>query len=441
MEMELQYFQKYLTSKIKFIKHMKSSIFLFTSFFFGFTYISHGENYESDYEELIQLFKEWRSFENPPLLERAPDYRKETFDMRQPKFKQLQAQLLAIDTSGWSINEQVDWRLVWAEMNGYDFNYRILKPWERDPAFYKTLWTERSDVPAHEGPTHHGVIDLWKYKFPLDKSSRDQLLVGLRSIPALNDQAKINLTGNAKELWAAGIPSIQVQAEELLNILKLPGVSNDPELVGAIKEASTSTDELVDWLIKIAPTKTGPSGIGKDNYTWYLQKVHLVPLTWGDEVIILKRELARAWSSLKLEEHKNLGLPELKDVSSPEEFDLMAEESIRSLLDFLDQKQIVTVKDYFEAAIREHMGSFIPKDKRNFFSIGMHYDPRPLYSHFYHWFELARMDLEPHKSEVRREALLYNIWDSRNEGTATAVEELFMNAGLYEESPRAREIV
>jgi hypothetical protein len=71
----------------------------------------------------------------------------------------------------------------------------------------------------------------------------------------------------------------------------------------------------------------------------------------------------------------------------------------------------------------------------------MHYDPRPLYSHFYHWFELARMDNEPNKSEIRRDPLLYNIWDSRNEGTATAVEEIFMDAGLYEDSPRSREIV
>jgi len=37
--------------------------------------------------------------------------------------------------------------------------------------------------------------------------------------------------------------------------------------------------------------------------------------------------------------------------------------------------------------------------------------------------------------------LLYNIFDSRNEGMATAVEEMFMQAGLYDDSPRSREIV
>ncbi|AWX43132.1 hypothetical protein HME9304_00119 [Flagellimonas maritima] len=51
------------------------------------------------------------------------------------------------------------------------------------------------------------------------------------------------------------------------------------------------------------------------------------------------------------------------------------------------------------------------------------------------------MEQEPHKSEIRKGPLLYNIFDSRNEGTATAVEEMFMQAGLYDDSPRTKEIV
>jgi hypothetical protein len=51
------------------------------------------------------------------------------------------------------------------------------------------------------------------------------------------------------------------------------------------------------------------------------------------------------------------------------------------------------------------------------------------------------MDREPHVSEIRKGPLLYNIFDSRNEGTATAVEELFMQAGLYDDDPRVKEIV
>ncbi|MGD1889048.1 MAG: hypothetical protein ACFB15_00315 [Cyclobacteriaceae bacterium] len=395
----------------------------------------------NDYQELVALFKEWRAFEQPPLRDGAPDYTAETFEKRQPRFEELRAQLMDLDTAGWPINQQVDWYIVWAEMNGYEFNHRVLKPWVRDPAYYKSLWTARSDVPAHEGPTHHMTTEIWMYEFPLSAEEKERLLSDLRVIPPLNEQAKQNLTGNARDLWVAGIRDIHTQSRDLQAILDQPGVADDSDLTQAIEAAVVSTDDLASWLEGEAESKTGPSGIGKDNYTWYLQNVHLVPLTWEDEVMILKRELARAWSSLKLEEHRNRDLPELVDANSPEAYDKLAEQSAQSLLNFLEQDHMVTVKEYFEPALYAHLGQYVPKETRNFFWITAHYDPRPLYSHFYHWFELARMDNEPHASEIRRGPLLYNIFDSRSEGVATGVEEMFMQAGLYDDSPRSREIV
>ena len=94
-----------------------------------------------------------------------------------------------------------------------------------------------------------------------------------------------------------------------------------------------------------------------------------------------------------------------------------------------------------EPALRNHMGKFVPEKDRNFFNIGLHYDPLPLYSHFVHWFDLAEVKDKPHKSIIRRGPLLYNIFDTKNEGYATGAEEMFMHSGLYNDSPRSREIV
>ena len=395
----------------------------------------------ANHQDLVALFKEWRAFEKPPLLNGAPDYTAKTFERRYPDFKKLQAKLLSMDTATWSVDQQADWHIIWAEMNGFDFNHRILKPWERDPAYYKTLWTERSDVPAHEGPTHHMITDVWTYTFPMNAADKAKLISELRVIAPLNEQAKINLTGNARDLWITGIRDIRTQSEELKMVLDKPGLKEDSELAATIETAIKSTNDLVTWLETESTTKTGPSGIGKENYTWYNHNVRLVPLTWEDEVMLLNRELTRAWSSLKLEEHRNRKLPELADADSPEAYELLVEKSIQSLMKFLKEEDIVTVKDYFEPALRAHKGEFVPKDKRHFFWITAHYDPRPLYSHFYHWFELAQMDIEPHKNEIRRGPLRYNIWDTRNEGMATAVEEIFMQAGLYDDNPRVKEIV
>jgi len=396
---------------------------------------------DSSRDSLENIFIEWRSFEKPPKYRGAPDYRKKTFDSRMIEFEQLRKRLNEIDKASLDTESQVDWTLIWAEMNGFEFNYNILKPWERDPAFYKSLWMNRSDVPAHEGPTHHMVVEVWQYDFPLSKKQLQKLVNELSIIPAFNEQAKTNLTGNARDLWIAGIRDIENQASNLESLKTFPGVKSNKELIEVIDKSIKSTKALSEWLKDESKNKSGPSGIGKDNYTWYQKNVHLVPLTWDDEVMLLKRELARAWSSLKLEEHKNRNLPELTSASNQEEYIKKARDASKDLIEFLDKQQVINVKDYYKDALDERLGKFVPEDTRNFFWITAHLDPKPLYSHFFHWFELAEMDLNPNENIIRKEAVLYNIFDSRNEGVATSVEEMFMQAGLYESNPRSKEIV
>ena len=402
--------------------------------------VAHGQSGET-YEDLLDLFGEWRAFEQPPMLDGAPDYTAETFARRYEAFRELKARLESFQVQSWSVPQQVDWQLVRAEMNGFDFNHRVLKPWARDPAFYDTVWMGRSDVPAHEGPTNHAVVEVWTYDFPLSAAAERRLVSELAAIPPLMRQAMRNLTGNARDLWVTGIRDVRSQLGKLDQVLELAGASAGADLREVIAEGRQATLELVEWLEAEAPTKDGPSGIGKENYTWYQQNVHLVPLTWEDEERLLKRELDRAWSSLKLEEQRNRDLPPLVAAENSEEYAAMAEEAVDRIMRFFTEKEILTVTDYMRPALEAHMGSFVPESKRNFFSITSHYDPAPLFTHFYHWLELARMDLEPHPSPVRQGALLYNIFDSRNEGTATGVEEMFMHAGLYDDSPRSRELV
>ena len=397
-------------------------------------------NQTSNYADLEKLFLDWRNFENPPLLNSAPDYTKSQFDESYTTFKSLKNRLINMDTSKWSVHQKVDWQIVLAEMNGYDFNYRILKPWERDPAFYQTIWMYESDVPAHEGPTNHAVLEFWSYDFPLNNIEEKRLENELSIIPPFLTQARKNLTGNARDLWIAGIENIKDQEKDL-DFIQDKIDPNNSSLLKELEAARESTFQFRVWLEKQSPKKSGPSGIGKENYTWYQQNVHLLPFSWEEEVSLLQRELDRAWSSLKLEEQRNKGLPKLKAAGTPEEFAKLAEKSVLKMMAFLKDKEIMPIKPNMEPALRQHMGKFVPEKDRNFFYIGMHYDPLPLYSHFYHWFDLAQVRDEPNESIIRKGPLLYNIFDSKNEGIATGVEEMFMHAGLYDDNPRSREIV
>ena len=397
-------------------------------------------NQASSYVDLEKLFLDWRNFENPPLLNGAPDYTKSQFKKSQNTFNSLKNRLINMDTSKWSVHQKVDWQIILAEMNGYDFNFRVLKPWERDPAFYQTIWMYESDVPAHEGPTNHAVLEFWSYDFPLTEVEGKRLESELSLIPSFLTQARNNLTGNARDLWIAGIENIKDQEKDL-DFIRSKVDLNNSSLLKELEAARNSTFEFRVWLEEQSPNKSGPSGIGKENYTWYQQNVHLLPFSWEDEVSLLQRELDRAWSSLKLEEQRNKDLPKLQAASTPEEFAKLTEKSVVKMMNFLEEKEIMPIKPNMEPALRQHMGKFVPEKDRNFFYIGMHYDPLPLYSHFYHWFDLAQVRDEPHKSIIRKGPLLYNIFDSKNEGIATGVEEMFMHAGLYDDNPRSREIV
>lgn len=392
------------------------------------------------YDDLLTLFADWRQFARPPLLDGAPDYTAETTARRYRELKSYQQRLQAFNISGWPVARQVDWHLVRAEMNGMDFNIRVLKPWQRDPAFYTSVWTEQSDTPAHEGPTNDALVELWTYSFPLSADAERKLTAELRTIPPLLRQARANLTGNARELWVAGIENLRGQGKALAALANETRGGGD-DFKAALGAAQTATSDFINWLEAQAPSKTGPSGVGKDNYNWLLRNVYLVPMTWDEEVTLLRRELDRARASLALEEHHNRSLPSLVVIASPVEYHQRAERVVKRFTNFLRDQDILPDYPYIESALEAHTGEFVPPGRRNFFATVAHHQLLALWTHWYHWFDHGHMDTMPNPSPVRRGPLLYNIWAYRSEGMATAFEEMTMHAGLFDDEPRARELV
>lgn len=406
----------------------------------GIVSVSDSGAAHGGYDDLVRLFEEWRAFERPPLVDGAPDYTAATFARKHRQLSDFQARLRALDPTRWPVAQQVDYHVVRAEMNGLDFYIRVLKPWERDPAFYTSIWTAQSDTPAHEGPTNHAAIELWTYEFPLSADAAAKLTMQLQTVPPLLEQARTNLVGNARDLWVAGIGTIKQQVTDLTSLEKSTA-NNGAELARAIGAARKATEDFVAWLEQEAPKKTGPSGVGKENYTWSLRNVHLVPLSWEEEVALLQRELARAHAALRLEEHRNRGLPPIPAISSAQEYERRANAAVTKYMDFLASRHILPMHGYMDPAMRAKIGEYVPEETRNFFAIATHLEPLTLYTHFYHWWDLAQMRESPHASAIRRGPLLYNIWDSRAEGMATGMEEMMLHAGLYDDNPRAREIV
>jgi hypothetical protein len=391
------------------------------------------------YADLLSFFRDWREFQKPKLVGGVPDYGAAAMAAQQRELEDYRRRLAAIDTSGWPIPQKVDYQIVRAELAGLDFDHRVLKPWANNPAFYVTVFTEESDQPAREGPFAAGAVELWTYRFPLAAERAAALEAGLRAIPGLLAQAKTNLTGNGRDLWIFGARSIRQQSADLADLAKkLAGAP--PGLAADVEKARRATDDFAEWLDSQAASKTGPSGIGVENYNWYLKNVQLVPYTWEEEVALMERELARSQALLAMEEQRNSRLPQPVPVAGAEEYSRRFNAAVTEYMAYLKDHEILTVRDWMDGALRARIGSYSPAP-REFFGEVDYRDPEVMRTHGYHWFDKGFLAREPPASPIRRGALLYNIFNTRTEGHATGFEELMMQAGMFDARPRSRELV
>jgi hypothetical protein len=394
---------------------------------------------DATYENLVTLFKDWRTFQRPTLVNGVPDYTAAAMSAQHKSLADYQSKLAAIDPIKWPIPQQVDYHVVRAEMNGLEFDHRVLKPWANNPAFYVTIFLSESDQPAREGPFAYGAVELWKYRFPLSAEDAAAVAGGVRIVPELLTQARKNLVGNGKDLWLHGARDMRQQSADLRTLASRLTPADGP-LAQDVERATAATDEFAAWLEKEAAAKTGPSGVGVENYDWYLRHVMLVPSTWRDLVTLMERELARAYSSLALEETRNAGLAPQAIVASQDEHARRFGAAVSEYIAFLRERRIMTVRDYMEPALGERIGRFSP-GPREFFTEVDYRDPTVMRTHGYHWFDKARMIHLPHASPIRRGALLYNIFITRTEGLATGWEEMMMHAGMLDSRPRSRELI
>src|SRR6266481_4756313 len=393
----------------------------------------------TSYDDLIALFADWRAFQKPQLADGVPDYSRSAMREQYGALADYRTRLAGIDRAGWPVARQVDYDLLRAEMNGLEFDHRVLEPWARNPAFYVTVVADESDQPAREGPFAFGTVELWKWRFPLSAGEAGELATRLAPIPALLSQARDNLTGDARDLWNFGIRSME-QQRSLLADLHGEAASH-AGLAAAAARAEKATEDFVTWLKAEAPAKKGPSGVGVHNYDWYLVNVQLLPYTWAEELALMQRELARAKSALAQEEHRNRALPTQSPVASAEEHERRFGAAVSEYIAFLKTNDVLTVRPYMDAALRARIGQYTARRPLEFFTEVDYRDPVLMRTHGYHWFDLARMEHDPHPDPIRRGALLYNIFNTRTEGFATAMEEMMMHLGLCDPRPRSRELI
>ena len=381
------------------------------------------------YEDLVALFREFREFEKPEIIDGVPDYSPAAMAKKREGLEKFRKRLEAIDPNGWPIPQKVDFVLVWAEMNGMEFYLRVLKPWWRDPVFY---------LPSQAGAGP--VIDLGldiPETLPLSSEELTKLKAQLEAIPRIYRQAEKNLTEAAGDLALIALHYIDHEASRYQRLAQYLG-SYHPDLVPLIEQAGEAVRNYGRWLEANKSRMTAPAGIGKENYNWWLQKVHLFPYTWDECLCIVTHEYNRIITFLKLEENRNRHLPELEIADTEDKWYHQLEIALNYVLKWLQEEEIMTIPEWLTAD-----KYYDPTQPRRPLPKTPTIDSRarereilPGETHEFigHLFDELR--LERDKRPIRGARRLYNMDWIRSEGFAVSTEELFMQAGVLDKRPR-----
>jgi len=389
------------------------------------------------HDDLLGLFGEFRGIETPTSGTGLPDYTPAAMSQQRRHLDDMRARLAAMDISDWPVDQQVDYHLVRAEMNGLDFYHRVLRPWSRDPGLY--LQTQ-----AGAGPVRGATVRI--RDLPLGDEEIVEVRRRLGMVPEILQQARSNLVEGAADLV---VLALHYLPEEVGYFDTIAGAMQEhhPELVAPAEAASGAVSEYGAWLEENRSRMTAPAGIGVDNYNWWFKNVQLVPYTMEDFMDIVTRDDDRLQTFLALERQRNRGLPELEPVATVEEWRQRKVEGLEFAMEFLEQNDVVTVPDYLSALGYLDRGPLAgdqqwPRPETDFFDQTGDREPLPELFHEFIGHYLDGRIVGNDDRPIRGTNRLYAIDMVRSEGWAFALEELMMHVGyLDERSPRAREVV
>ncbi len=391
----------------------------------------------ADYDQLVALFREFRSIETPTADSGLPDYTIPAMARQREQLDEMLSRLAAMGIDDWPVDQQVDYHLVRAEMNGLDFYHRVLRPWSRDPGFY--LQTQ-----AGAGPVRGATVRI--RNLPLEDDRVEEVRRRLEMVPDILQQARTNLVDVPGDLVVLALHYLPEEIGYFDSIASAMR-QHHPDLADPAEAASTAVADYGAWLEANRSRMTAEAGISVDNYDWWLKNVQLVPYTMADFMDIVTRDDDRLQTFLALERHRNRGLPELEPVATVEEWRSRKEAGLEFAMDFLRRNDIVEIPSYLSALGYLDRGPLAsdqqwPRLETDFFDQTGDREPLPELFHEFigHYLdgELVGRDDRP----IRGAERLYAIDMVRSEGWAFALEELMMHVGyLDDRPPRAREVV
>lgn len=422
---------------------------------------------EATVQSLARSFFDWRRTQQPvqgddiPRVERpdgwVPDYSPDAIEGYRDDYELFLQSVNELDTESWSIEHQVDALLLRAAIQRVHWELDILAAPRRNPLFYVDQ-------------TLGSVFELLIVSSPMTEKRAENILLRLEHFPKTIKHAKRNLDLAVRPFAEATIATL-ADIEPRLRRMEAGLAPVFPEdlrsrLHRATGKAASSLEGYSRWLEKRLDKMRASFALGPNKYQWFLVNVALIPAT-PDELLAQGRQAwnrAVAWSVI--EENRNVDMPQpqlFRNAEQQVQASFLKENEIRT---FLKNRELMSVPDWLmhyrnrpmpeyleplafmgvtddltsETRLDEDAYSYIrePSPDLPYFALSAARDPRPLIIHEGipgHYFQMALSWANP--NPIRRRY----IDSSVNEGIGFYVEELLLQAGLFDFSPRSREII
>ncbi len=421
-------------------------------------------------QDLAHDFWQWRAQYQPfsqddiPRIERPlgpRDWSASAIAEQKNALAQFEKRWKQIDTKGWSVPEQVDYRLIGSALARVRWELDINPRWRRDPTFYLDQ-------------TLTALLEALVQPPPFDAQRSREIVARMQAIPQLIDDGRANLhpIRPFAKLAIANLEHIRPELEQVQReVTPLlhedgAGTENAAAFKLAAEKAIVVLESYRKWLQAHLDTMSENGAVGRENYEFFLQNVALLPYQPEQLLVISRQEWDRSVAFEQYEKQRNLGLPELKIAASQKDEIELAERDELAIRKFLEDKNVLTVPaniqhytlrpipGYLEAladfgeqddftgpsCLKDDGVRWVgaPSPQLGYFWLATAKDPRPDMVHEGipgHYFQMALS--WSHPDEIRR-----HYYDSgANEGIGFYSEEMMLQAGLFDDSPRTREII
>lgn len=419
-------------------------------------------------QELADEFWRWRAVNQPvsyddiPRIERpagwVSDWSRDAIERRRIELAEFTRRCEGIASREWPISQQVDYRLIQSAMARVHWELDVTCTQDSNPGFYvdQTL----------------GLLFLQLLKPPpFDEARSRAILITLQGFSRTVGQGQESLSGKAIKPFALAaiekLVDVRTRLTTVANELgpMFAGVSST-ELLATTNEAIAALESFHNWLNSHLSEMSENTAVGRDSYVYFLKHVAMMPFTPEQLLAMGTHEWQRSVAFETFEQTRNQGLPELKlfpDQAAQMEREAIEEENARR---FLEAKNILTVPGWVKhyrnlplpayieplafmgvaddltsaTRLNEDGISYIkpPSPQLEYFSLSIAQDPRPLIVHEGvpgHYLQLALS--WAHENPIRR-----RYYDSgANEGIGFYAEEMMLQFGFFDDSPRVREIM